>query len=194
MNIIESFKGKRPNLLPTGNIIYSGSFNPLHEGHIATAKYVHDRFNTRVDFEISVNNIDKGTVSWFQISERIEHFKKNEQPWFGNLWITDLGKFVDKAAQFPLVTFVVGFDVFYRIFGPEYRKDFDTTKTILEDFQVKWLVFPRYVNGEITKKEEFDQIPEEIMNKTSIVWDYTPINISSTEIRNKLRRTNESIC
>jgi nicotinamide mononucleotide (NMN) deamidase PncC len=91
--------------------IYSGSFNPLHEGHKHIFKHT-----SNCCYELCINNADKGTIDIQSISDRVVQFSSDP------VVLCTVGKFSDKLIHYAQVlgkapTFVVGGDTADRIFG-----------------------------------------------------------------------------
>jgi hypothetical protein len=96
-------------------IIYPGSFNPLHQGHIGieeTLAKLEPTYN--VLYEISVKNVSKPSLTLADISCRLEQFMRLGK----NVVITGVPLFVEKAILFPKCSFAMGFDTFDRLFTP----------------------------------------------------------------------------
>ena len=100
----------RPNLsfLP-------GSFNPLHEGHIALAQTAKIYLGCPVVFELSIRNLEKPPLDSDQILERLAQFAGR---W--PIYLTDAPSFERKGELFGPTTFVVGYDTAERILQPEF--------------------------------------------------------------------------
>eukprot|EP00040_Diaphanoeca_grandis_P017368 m.90412 g.90412 ORF g.90412 m.90412 type:complete len:282 (-) comp26395_c0_seq1:41-886(-) len=105
------------NATCAGDAIVSGSFNPLHKGHVEMAHAAQTALSTRVVFEMSVSNADKGNLDRQEIFQRISQF--NEEIGF-DLLLTRAPYFVHKATVVPNAKFVVGFDTACRIVDPKY--------------------------------------------------------------------------
>jgi nicotinamide mononucleotide (NMN) deamidase PncC len=95
-----------------------GSFNPVHEGHLRLAELAARRLGGRVDFELSVTNADKPTLTMAEVRRRVHQFA-----WHGHVWLTRAPTFVQKADLFPGVHFVVGVDTAVRIVAARYYQD-----------------------------------------------------------------------
>jgi hypothetical protein len=71
-----------------------------------------------VAYELSVTNVDKPTLTPAEVRRRLAQFC-----WHAPLWLTRAPTFVEKAARFPGVAFVVGVDTAARILQPRYYQD-----------------------------------------------------------------------
>ncbi|RVX12422.1 hypothetical protein CK203_011741 [Vitis vinifera] len=94
-------------------IILSGSFNPLHDGHlklldVATSICGHDGYPC---FEISAVNADKPPLTVSQIKERVKQFERVGK----TVIISTQPYFYKKAELFPGSAFVIGADTVVRL-------------------------------------------------------------------------------
>lgn len=97
--------------------ILSGSFNPLHEGHINMGRAAFEYNKHPVYYELSIINTSKPSLDHIEINKRIEQFRQYDgQPWFAGVMVTSLPLFIDKAMMLKGATFIVGSDVIRRIF------------------------------------------------------------------------------
>jgi nicotinamide mononucleotide (NMN) deamidase PncC len=115
---------------PTPRAVLSGSFNPLHAGHLGLAQVASRRLGTPVAFELSVTNVDKPPLGEEEVTRRLRQFAS---PYIVEL--TRAPTFREKARLFPGTTFVVGADTAERIVRPRY-----------------------YANSEATMREALDEI------------------------------------
>jgi nicotinic acid mononucleotide adenylyltransferase len=147
----------KPNILclPSKCIIYSGSFNPLHKGHVGLAsvvqKYVvNKRFagqnysNTKdsinyckipIFFEISAVHPDKGLLEKRELLKRINQFISRNK----NVIVSRAPLYVDKARYYPNSILAVGADTMIRILDPKYQKDLhehDRINSMIHDLKV----------------------------------------------------------
>lgn len=95
--------------------ILSGSFNPLHEGHEAMADAASRILGGPVAFELSVANADKPPLQAEEIRRRVAQFAGK-----GDIVLTRVPVFYEKAALLPGCTFIIGMDTAVRLFDPRY--------------------------------------------------------------------------
>ena len=103
---------------PQPPVLFPGSFNPLHEGHVSLAWIAEELTQQPVAFEISVTNVDKPPLAAETIRKRLAQFA-----WKWPVELTRAPTFVEKARLFPKAIFVVGADTAERLFGPKYYGD-----------------------------------------------------------------------
>jgi hypothetical protein len=103
---------------PQPVVLFPGSFNPLHEGHLLLARVAEEIRQQPVAFEISVTNVDKPPLAGGTVRHRLAQFA-----WKSPVELTRAPTFVEKSRLFPGTTFVVGVDTAERLFGPRYYGD-----------------------------------------------------------------------
>ncbi|HXG11950.1 MAG TPA: hypothetical protein VNK04_19495 [Gemmataceae bacterium] len=103
---------------PAPALLLPGSFNPVHQGHWELAAVAARRTGRPAAFELSVTNVDKPLLPDEEVRRRIGQFV-----WRAPLWLTRAPTFVEKAALFPGVVFVVGADTAVRVVAPRYYHD-----------------------------------------------------------------------
>ncbi|MDA1348607.1 MAG: hypothetical protein O3A47_07035 [Chloroflexi bacterium] len=101
-----------------GGAILSGSFDPLHAGHLELAKTAEDMLHSEITYEISVTNVDKPPLSDQETRARTGQFKG-----LATVVVTNAEVFHKKAVLFPGRTFVIGVDTADRLVDPRYSGD-----------------------------------------------------------------------
>ena len=103
---------------PQPLVLFPGSFNPMHEGHVLLARVAEELRQQPVAFEISVTNVDKPPLAGETVRHRLAQFA-----WKSPVELTRAPTFVEKSRLFPGTTFVVGADTAERLFAPKYYGD-----------------------------------------------------------------------
>ena len=142
----ELLTGDRQQTLETRpSVLFPGSFNPMHEGHLAMAAVAQTLTGQAVTLEISAFNVDKPPIDYIEFRRRSE---QDRGPYA--LTFTNAPTFVEKARIFPGVTFVVGIDTITRIGEPRYYggpEERDAALDELAELECRFLVFGRSAEG-----------------------------------------------
>ena len=99
-------------------ILLSGSFNPLHEGHLGMAQAATDLLGQPAGFELSAFNVDKPPLMPDVVLERLAQFAGRY-----TVFASNAPTFIEKARLYRGVTFVVGYDTAVRILHPRYYQN-----------------------------------------------------------------------
>lgn len=162
-------------------VVFPGSFNPAHEGHAHIAKIAAERLGHRVAYEISVTNVDKPPLDYFDLHARAAQFPYSEV-----LYFTRAPRFTDKARLFPSCTFLVGADTIARIADPRYYRDEADYATALESLAAhgaRFLVFGRMIDGTFRTGDEVELPPQLQALCEHISAEEFREDVSSTSIR-----------
>ena len=167
---------------PRERLLFPGSFNPLHQGHVELATAAQAQSGRPLWLELSVENVDKPALSYGEVADRL-------QPLQGcyPVVVTRAATFRQKARLLPGSWFVIGFDTALRLLDPGY---YEGGREGLARALAEWsgsgsgfLVAGRMYEGRYrtlddlelpdTYRHMFEMIPQEAFR----------LDISSTEIR-----------
>ena len=176
---------KIPYLCPQkkpAQLIFPGSFNALHSGHLSMQRLAEKMSGKKLHFEISIENADKPALSYYDIHKILKQFPKN------NWILTNAGTFVEKAKLFPKSTFVVGVDTLIRIFDSKFYGSDKNMELQLNSFleeKIHFFVFGRKVKNNFISLEDIS-IPQAFKEIcTSIDEKDFRYDISSSELKRK---------
>ncbi|MEX2536825.1 MAG: hypothetical protein WD273_14615 [Trueperaceae bacterium] len=170
----EFMQGRRESLLvlPDGRIgeelphdaaLLSGSFNPLHRGHLRLAQAAGDRLGVQVVFELPLVNADKAEIGLVEARRRATQFLGHAP-----VLLTRAPLFSEKARLFRGRSFVVGIDTAARLlerrfYSSDERGSDEGRAAAMEELRgsgARFLVAGRYRDGAFLTLSDLD-VPEE---------------------------------
>ena len=179
--LFNSQVGYISNIKNTPELIFPGSFNPLHEGHIKMKELAEKKTGMHTTFEICAKNADKPPLTFYEIKRTIDQFQ-NDESWM----LTSAGRFSEKAEMFPNSVFIIGADTLLRVFDEKFYKSHKDMMDHIQrfnDHNINFLVFGRKVNQRFISLDKI-KIPEIISARcTGFEETIFRDDISSTELR-----------
>jgi hypothetical protein len=163
-------------------VVFTGSFNPLHDGHRRMAALASERLGSQVEWHITVYNVDKPALDFIEMARRAAQFGPDEA-----LWFTRAATFVEQSRIFPGTTFIVGVDTIARLADARYYGDDERACTAaldeIAELDGRFLVFGRRKADGFRVLEDI-AIPERLRALCDGVSEVAFRNdISSTELR-----------
>lgn len=188
-----------------GPTIFPGAFHPRHDGHRQMAELAAARLGRPVEHEISIVNVEKPPLDFWEMESRAAQFGSEE-----TLWLTAAPTFVEKARQFPGATFVVGADTIVRIGQPKYYSDSlglrDRAIDELAELGIRFLVFCRATTAatskagtasnsgtrELRRLGDLGLPPALLALCEEVPPEEFRRDVSSTELRSRARRADDA--
>lgn len=167
------YRGKRM-------VIFPGSFNLCHAGHLAISEAAKEILGQYPIFEISVKNTEKPPVNHLDLNARLASIGDNDflvtnAPLFSD----KVNLIMDRIKPSELI-FVVGYDTWRRVKDCKYHENWDGFFNFIESLyenNVKFLVFGR--NGEtVTEDDDYSGL---LINDDRAV--NFRMDVSSSEMR-----------
>jgi len=143
-------------------LIFPGTFQPFHKGHLSIQKIAEEKFGESATFEISIRNVEKTLLSYYEIEKTLDQFKAGQ-----NWVLTNAPTFVEKAAIFKESTFVMGMDTLIRLFNPKFYENDQVMQSSLNVFidnDIRFLIFGRQIGSQFMTLNDF-LIPKEFKDR-----------------------------
>jgi nicotinamide mononucleotide (NMN) deamidase PncC len=168
---------------PRPLVLLSGSFNPLHAGHLGLMEVACCLLRKPAAFELAVVNADKGSLADEEVRRRAAQFT-----WQAPLWLTRAPSFEEKAVLFPGATFIVGMDTAARIVQTRFYGDRESRMSeamdLLRSRDCRFLVAGRLNAGGMFIGLEELEIPASHRDLfTAIPTSAFRMDLSSTQLR-----------
>jgi nicotinic acid mononucleotide adenylyltransferase/nicotinamide mononucleotide (NMN) deamidase PncC len=175
-----------------GGLVFPGSFDPFHEGHRLMARIAEEVAERPLDYELSIENVDKPALDYLEIRDRAAQFTDRR------LWLTRAATFLEKLVVFPESTFVMGADTYVRLADPRYyggseQAAAEAARTIAERSR-GLVVFGRVREGVFHEVTQLD-VPRVLRDVTYFVSEREfRSDVSSTELRRRSAAAREGAC
>ena len=168
--------------------LLGGSFDPAHKGHLAISKIALKKIKlSKIYWLITKKNPFKKKV-YFSLSYRVKLAKKATKN-FNKIQVLDLDKMVKSSRSINLVNYFIKkkqIDNIYFIIGSDILIELHRWKSWKKIVKLtKLIVFYRKGYG---RKNKNTIVAKYLNNKNILYINNKPIKISSTVLRNKLKK------
>jgi len=165
-------------------LLYSGSFNPLHEGHEKLAAAAARLSGRKVALEISIENVDKPPLQRTELMRRLAQARGRFA-----VCLTREPTFYGKARHFADVHFVIGYDTVVRLVDGRYYEggEMEMERALGELLArgCRFWVAGRQVEGHYRTLEDA-AVPSALLGLFCAIPEAQfRVDLSSTEIRSR---------
>jgi len=160
--------------------LFGGSFNFLHQGHVAIKQLADVILNIDTFLELSIKNADKGIIDYIDINELLKYINEHKFNYIINKCSTIKEKvdLIKKYNPNAIITFIVGADTWVRLWDIKYGYAPEWLEKFFKTNNVRFLVFGR---NEIPIDKTYGK---DLIISSSEAENFK-INISSSELRAK---------
>ena len=174
--------------------VLPGAFNPLHDGHRRMRADAAQRLGIEVGYELSVVNVDKPPLDYFDVQSRLRQFDPRD------VVVTRAPTFLEKARALSSEgksgspglggpTFVVGADTIGRIAAPRYygaTRERDAAVEEMRSLGCRFLVYGRIDESGTFKTANDLPLPQTLKAIcTNVPESEFRSDLSSTAMRSK---------
>lgn len=163
-----------------GLVLFPGSFDPCHDGHVMIADAVEQQFGRRVAYAITADPVHKPGLDAVDLLDRVASIRLRDggaRP----IVLTERDPlFVDKARQFPGAGIALGVDALFRMLDPSWGPSVGEMLETFRALGTRFYVVGRVVGGRWMTMEDVP-IPEtfrDLFHSAGSRHD-----VSSTELR-----------
>lgn len=168
--------------------IFPGSFNPIHRGHLEMIDIAEHRLGNRVALEISVQNVDKPSLDYLELEDRLSKIAQARPDL--TVWLSQTPLFEEKSELFQGTTFVVGADTLRRFaelrFYHESIHQLHDVLRVIAYHNCRFLVFAREGADGIESLQTLD-LPDMLRS----LADEVPGSEFAMNISSRVMRQNE---